>query len=62
MKQAILDLNLTVRKTRKQVFLEQMDKVVPWDELEQLIAPYYSEGISSSNRWTKWCRGMSWSS
>ncbi len=27
MKQASLDLNLTVRKTRKQVFLEQMDKV-----------------------------------
>jgi len=45
MKQASLELNLTVRKTRKQVFLEQMDKVVPWDELEQLIAPYYSEGI-----------------
>ena len=45
MKQASLDLNLTVRKTRKQVFLEQMDKVVPWDELVQLIAPYYSEGI-----------------
>ena len=45
MKQASLDLNLTVHKTRKQVFLEQMDKVVPWDELVQLIAPYYSEGI-----------------
>ena len=45
MKQASLELNLTVRKTRKQVFLEQMDKVVPRDELEQLIAPCYSEGI-----------------
>ena len=47
MKQASLDLNLIVRKTRKtrkQVFLDQMDKVVPWDELLDLIAPYYSEG------------------
>ena len=44
MKQASLDLNLIVRKTRKQVFLDQMDKVVPWDDLVDLIAPYYSEG------------------
>ena len=44
MKQASLDLNLIVRKTRKQVFLDQMDKVVPWNELVDLIAPYYSEG------------------
>jgi IS5 family transposase len=44
MKQATLDLNLNVRKTRKQVFLDQMDKVVPWDELVDLIAPYHSEG------------------
>lgn len=44
MKQAGLDLNLIVRKTRKQVFLDQMEQVVPWDELVDLIAPYYSEG------------------
>lgn len=44
MKQASLDLNLIVRKTRKQVFLDQMDKVIPWDELVDLIAPNYSEG------------------
>jgi IS5 family transposase len=44
MKQATLDLNLIVRKTRKQLLLDQMDKVVPWDDLVDLIAPYYSEG------------------
>ena len=44
MKQASLDLNLITRKTRKQMFLDQMDKVVPWNELVDLIAPYYSEG------------------
>ena len=44
MKQACLDLNLNARKTRKQAFLEQMDDVVPWAELVELITPYYSEG------------------
>lgn len=44
MKQAALNLNLSVKKTRKQVFLEQMEQVVPWDALVELIAPYYPEG------------------
>jgi hypothetical protein len=29
-KQAALNLNLNVKKTRKKMFLEQMEKVVPW--------------------------------
>ena len=44
MKQAGLQLNLSVKKTRKQVFLEEMEQVVPWAALVQLIAPYYPEG------------------
>jgi IS5 family transposase len=44
MKQAALNLSLIIKKTRKQVFLEQMDQVVPWAALEELIAPYYPEG------------------
>ena len=44
MKQVALNLNLSVKKTRKQVFLEQMDQVVPWTALVELIAPYYPEG------------------
>jgi transposase, IS5 family len=44
MNQASLNLNLNVKKTRKQVFLEQMEQVVPWDALVSLIAPYYPEG------------------
>lgn len=39
-----MKLNLNVKKTRKQVFLEQMEQVVPWDALIELIAPYYPEG------------------
>jgi IS5 family transposase len=44
MKQATLNLNLNLKKTRKQVFLEQMEQVVPWADLVELIAPYYPEG------------------
>lgn len=44
MKQANLDLSLSVKKTRKREFLEQMDKVVSWAALVDLIVPYYPEG------------------
>jgi len=44
MKQAALDLSLSVNKTRKHEFLAQMDKVVPWAALVELIAPYYPDG------------------
>jgi transposase, IS5 family len=44
MKQVALGLKLDIKKTRKREFLAQMEKVVPWDELVALIAPYYPEG------------------
>lgn len=44
MKQTSLGLNLSVMKTRKQVFLEEMEQIVPWQALVDLIAPYYPEG------------------
>jgi IS5 family transposase len=44
MKQATLNLDLSAKITRKQVFLDQMDQVVPWAALVELIAPYYPEG------------------
>ena len=44
MKQAALNLNLSLKKTRKREFLEQMEQVVPWSALVELIAPYYPEG------------------
>lgn len=43
-KQTALNLNLSVKKTRKREFLEQMEQVVPWAALVELIAPYYPEG------------------
>lgn len=44
MKQATLNLDLNTKKTRKREFLEQMEQVVPWSALLELIAPYYPEG------------------
>jgi IS5 family transposase len=46
MKQATLNLNLSVKKTRKREFLEQMGQVVPWAALVELIAPYYPQGLT----------------
>ena len=43
MKQAALDLNFSLKKTRKREFLAQMNQVVPWAALVELITPYYPE-------------------
>jgi hypothetical protein len=32
------------RKTRREVFLERMDKLIPWARLEAKIAPHYPKG------------------
>jgi len=40
MKQKDLGLELSVRRTRKQVLLDEMDQVMPWAELLALIAPH----------------------
>ena len=40
MKQQDLGLNLSKRRTRKAVFLDEMNLVVPWTELLSLIAPH----------------------
>lgn len=44
MKQAALDLNLSLKKTRKREFLELMERVAPWAALVALITSYYPEG------------------
>jgi len=40
MKQTDLNLDLTNRRTRKRVFLDEMERVVPWKEFMALIAPH----------------------
>ena len=44
MQQSELGLNLSTKRTRKREFLAQMERVVPWQALEALIAPYMPEG------------------
>jgi hypothetical protein len=44
MKQADPGLNLTTKRTRKRVFLDEMERVVPWGALVDLITPYAPEG------------------
>jgi len=34
------------RKTRRGVFLDEMNKVVPWPELEALVRPHYHKGAN----------------
>ena len=44
MKQADLGLNLTTKRTRKREFLDEMERVVLWRALVDLITPYAPEG------------------
>ena len=32
------------KRTRREKFLEEMDRVMPWAELEGLIGPHYPKG------------------
>lgn len=40
MKQSDLGLDLSTRRTRKQVFLDEMERVVPWQEFLALVTPH----------------------
>jgi IS5 family transposase len=44
MKQTSLGLGQSSKRTRRRVFLEEMDHVVPWSELVALISPFMPEG------------------
>jgi IS5 family transposase len=44
MKQADLGLNLSTKRTRKREFLDEMDRVVPWAALVELVAIHAPEG------------------
>ncbi len=38
---ADLDYACTKRKTRREMFLERMDGLIPWGQLEEQIRPYH---------------------
>jgi IS5 family transposase len=44
MKQDSLGLGNSTKRTRKAVFLAEMERVVPWKALVELVAPYAPEG------------------
>ena len=44
MKQTDLGLKLSSKRTRKRAFLDEMERVVPWNELVALIEPHYPKG------------------
>ena len=44
MKQVDLGLNLTTKRTRKREFLAEMECLVPWADLVDLITPHAPEG------------------
>ena len=41
MKQVSLGLNLSTKKTRKREFLDEMERVVPWKALVQIVEPFW---------------------
>ena len=43
------------KQTRREVFLEEMDRAVPWSKLEALIAPYYPRAVVSRTRCQRCC-------
>ena len=44
MKQADLGLNLATKRTRKREFLDEMNRVVPWSALVELVAAHAPVG------------------
>ena len=48
MKQTILGLGNSTKRTRKREFLVQMERVVPWAALVGLVAPFVPEGRRGS--------------
>ena len=38
---ADLDYESKKRKTRREIFLARMDGLIPWDQLEERIRPFY---------------------
>jgi IS5 family transposase len=38
------------KKTRKEIFLEEMDEIIPWKELSKAIKPYYPKPKGAGRR------------
>jgi len=40
------EFNNKRRKTRKEIFLSRMNDLMPWDQLEAVIEPFYPKGFA----------------
>ena len=38
------------KKTRKEQFLEEMERIIPWSELTQALKPYYPDPTGPGRR------------
>jgi len=38
------------KKTRKEIFLEEMDRIIPWKTLSKVIKPYYPKPKGAGRR------------
>ena len=38
------------KRTKREIFLGEMDQVVPWDKLEAVIEPYYPKANPNGGR------------
>ena len=47
---AELEYDRKRRKRRREKFLERMEKLIPWDRLDQRIAPVYPKGGRAGSR------------
>ena len=47
---AELEYGAKKKKTRREKFLERMDGLIPWKELEDVIEPYYPKGSGRGRR------------
>ena len=48
---AELEHDLKKRRTRRELFLEKMDKLVPWERLERRIEPFYPKAGRGRRRY-----------
>ncbi len=59
------EYNSRRKKTRREIFLEKMDDLLPWNEWEEMVRPYYPTGSrgrkpQSINRMLKMFMLKSW--
>jgi hypothetical protein len=45
------------RKTRREVFLEKMETLIPWKQLEKKLSKHYHKGNAGRPLYPRWCGG-----